>query len=131
MIAFRSEDKILLQKEPIAQTNTYWIQPEWIRGKIDGREALEQAVGKMLSTERFEYPVYSFRYGISLKKLLGKDRIYVKAELKRMIEETLISDDRIKRVDQFRFSFKEDTCECVFRVVSIYGEFMMERKVNL
>ncbi len=93
-----------------------------IAGFVDGMEALKQSIYKALSTEQYEYPIYSFQYGIAWKQLIGEDRSYVRAELRRMVEELLMRDDRIRSVDGFEFSFSGDSCHCSFNVSSIYGD---------
>ena len=55
------------------------------------------------------------------KDLLGQDPEYVRPEMKRMIQETLLEDDRISEVDNFRFEFAGSICRCEFDVVSIFG----------
>ena len=84
-------------------------------------EALSQAIHKRLSTQQFEYPIYSFRYGVDWKDLLGQDPEYVRPEMKRMIQETLLEDDRITEVENFNFEFSGNICRCEFDVVSIFG----------
>ena len=102
-----------------------------IEGFVDGLEALKQAIYKILSTEQYEYPVYSFRYGIAWKELIGEERSYVRAGMRRMIEEALLPDDRIREVDGFQFEFSGDTCRCTFDVSSIYGELQIEKEMTV
>ena len=101
---------------------TYKMSDTQIAGFVDGMEALKQSIYKALSTEQYEYPIYSFQYGIAWKQLIGEDRSYVRAELRRMVEELLMRDDRIRSVDGFEFSFSGDSCHCSFNVSSIYGD---------
>ena len=109
-------------KEQTFTDRTYKVTVEKIAGYTDGLEALKQSIYKALSTEQYEYPIYSFQYGIAWKDLIGEDRSYVRAELRRNIEELLLRDNRIRYVDGFRFDFSGDTCICTFTVSSIYGE---------
>ena len=57
-----------------SSTKTYAMQLDGdrIRGKIDDRKAIEQAIYKILLTERYQYLIYSWNYGIELKDLFGK-----------------------------------------------------------
>ena len=64
---------------------TYKLSAEKIEGFADGLEALKQAIHKVHATEQYEYPIYSFKYGIAWKELIGEERPYVRAEMKRMI----------------------------------------------
>lgn len=91
------------QKQP---TRTYRLVLESMRvtGQTDGTEAIKQAIFKILSTERYQYLIYSWNYGIELKDLWGKPTTYVIPELKRRITEALTWDDRIDAVDNFKFT---------------------------
>nr|DAJ92703.1 MAG TPA: Protein of unknown function (DUF2634) [Caudoviricetes sp.] len=112
----------LTVKEQSYIDRTYKMSDTQIAGFVDGMEALKQSIYKALSTEQYEYPIYSFQYGIAWKQLIGEDRSYVRAELRRMVEELLMRDDRIQSVDGFEFSFSGDSCHCSFDVSSIYGD---------
>lgn len=112
------------------ETKTYKLSETKIEGFVDELEALKQAIYKILATEQFEYPVYSFSYGIAWKQLIGEDKSYVRAEMRRMIEEALLQDSRIQEVDSFAFEFYGDTCRCTFRVQSIYGEIEIEKEMQ-
>lgn len=119
---------IVLQEQTF-EGKTYQVLPDKIEGFVDDLEALKQAIYKVLDTEQYEYPVYSFNYGIAWKELVGEERPYVRAEMKRMIQEALLRDDRIQEVDEFDFSFTGDTCQCSFHVTSIYGDIEIETEV--
>lgn len=112
----------LTVKEQSYTDRTYKMSDTQIAGFVDGMETLKQSIYKALSTEQYEYPIYSFQYGIAWKQLIGEDRSYVRAELRRMVEELLMRDDRIRSVDGFEFSFSGDSCHCSFNVSSIYGD---------
>lgn len=60
-------------------TNTYKMELEsnLIRGYTDGQEAMKQAIFKILSTERYQYVMYSWNYGIELIDLYGEPVSYV------------------------------------------------------
>lgn len=118
-------------EESIETSRTYKISGNRIQGYTDGLEALKQAIYKVLNTERYEYPIYSFSYGIELENLIGKDRTYVQIELKRRIQECLLQDERITAVDNFRFEGSGDMLKCTFDVHSIYGELTVSQVVNI
>lgn len=121
----------LVIQEQAFESRTYQLSDTRIEGFVDELEALKQAIYKVLSTEKYEYPIYSFDYGIEWKELIGEERPYVRAEMKRMIEEALLLDDRIREVDGFQFEFSGDSCRCTFSVSSIYGEFEIEKEVGI
>lgn len=112
-------------------TRTYKISGDKIQGYHDNIEALKQSINKMINTEQYEYPIYSFEYGISLDDLIGKDPVYVKIELKRRIKECLLKDERIQSVDNFSYSVFSDELICTFDVVSIYGITTMSKEVTV
>ncbi|WP_420916132.1 DUF2634 domain-containing protein [Paenibacillus thiaminolyticus] len=61
----------------------------------DGLEAIRQAVFMALSSSRYEHLIYSEEYGSEINKLIGSNPIFIETELRRMIEETLMPDERI------------------------------------
>jgi len=112
-------------------SKTYAMNNNRIEGYVDNRAALEQAIYKILQTEQYAYPVYSFAYGVQLCKLPGREAPYVHSELKRMIREVLLRDNRINEVSGFEFEFKEDNCNCSFLVESIYGTIAAGMEVGM
>ena len=103
-----------------------------INGSVDELEAVRQAVFKILNTERYQYPVYSWDYGIELDDLYGEPADYVCAELERRVREALTADDRIDSVDNFKFDLsKKKTVSVSFLVHSIFGSFDESKAVNI
>ncbi len=118
-------------QERTYESRTYKVSDDKVEGFVDDLEALKQTIYKTLSTEQYEYPIYSFDYGIAWKDLIGEDRAYVRAETKRMVQEALLQDNRITDVDQFAFFFEGDTCTCTFTVTSKYGTVGIEMEVQI
>lgn len=100
-----------------------------IRGFVDGIDALKQAVLKMLETERYVFPIYSFDYGFESADLIGKDSEYVNAELERRISDALLQDDRIVGVDGFTIERTRDRIHASFTVHSTLGDTEVETYV--
>ena len=99
-------------------SNTYRIE-----GMIDGIAAVKQSVYLILYTERYNWLIYSWNYGIELLELFGEPIVLIIPELERRIKEALIQDDRIIDVNDFNFvSIKNNLC-VTFTVESIYGKF--------
>lgn len=117
--------------EEIDTTRTYKFIEDSLSGYIDNLEALKQSIYKVLSTEKYTYPIYSFDYGIELESLIGKDPNYVKIELKRRIEECLLEDERIEGVSDFEFTQDGDCLYCSFNVISIYGDISITKGVDI
>lgn len=114
-------------------THTYKMNLEsnMIRGYTDGQEAMKQAIYKILNTERYQYVMYSWNYGIELFDLYGEPISYVCPELERRITEALIWDDRIQSVDNFEFNIsKKGEIHVTFVVRTIFGNVSVEKVVN-
>lgn len=121
----------LEEEEQPGLTYALDIESGRIRGKVDGLEAIRQAVYLILSTERYDFLIYSWNYGVELKNLIGQPRDYAFSEIKRVITEALTQDDRINAVDGFDFSVEKKTVLVSFVVHSIYGETTLEVEVNV
>ena len=108
------------------------VEHNIVNGYVDELEAVKQAVFKILNTERYLYPVYSWDYGIELDDLFGEPADYVCAELERRVREALTTDDRIDYVDGFKFDLsKKKSVSVAFTVHSIYGSFDESKAVNI
>lgn len=113
---------------------TYRMQADGntVRGYADGLEAMRQAVYKILSTERYRYPMYSWNYGVELLDLYGEPASYVCPELKRRITEALTWDERIESVDNFKFDFpKRGAIHVIFTVHTKFGDVPAEKEVDI
>ncbi|HHX19589.1 MAG TPA: DUF2634 domain-containing protein [Clostridiaceae bacterium] len=89
---------------------------------IDGLEALEQSIFCILQTERFEWPIYSWNYGMETLDLYGKDPDWVRLEVERRITEALMQDDRISDVSEFAFIQDKKKLSVAFLVTTVFGE---------
>lgn len=114
-------------------THTYKMNLEsnLIRGYTDGQEAMKQAIYKILNTERYQYVMYSWNYGIELLDLYGEPVSYVCPELERRITEALTWDDRIQCVDNFEFNIsKKGEILVTFTAHTVFGDVVAEKVVN-
>ena len=98
-------------------------EPTTFKGKTDELEAVKQAVYKILNTERYTYPIYSWDYGIELEDLFGQPIPWVYPELERRITEALTWDDRINSVTDFEFENFRNDVHAKFTVNTIYGSY--------
>ncbi|WP_313133739.1 DUF2634 domain-containing protein [Anaerocolumna sp.] len=117
--------------EDVETTKTYRLTDINIQGFTNELKALQQAIYKVLNTEKYEYPIYSFAYGIELESLIGKDPIYVQIELQRRVQECLLQDERITGIDNFQCTVTGDSLLCTFDVISIYGNITIMKEVNV
>ncbi|GIP35512.1 DUF2634 domain-containing protein [Paenibacillus sp. J2TS4] len=101
-----------------------------ISGRIDGLEAVKQAVYKILRTERYEHLIYTPNYGSELISLLGKDSGLFHSELKRRIQEALMQDDRVQEVTDFDVTYLGDSASVEFTVHSDFGSFRITEEVK-
>jgi len=124
------EQNFELEEQP---THTYKMNLEsnLIRGYTDDLEAMKQAIYKILLTERYQYIMYSWNYGIELLDLYGEPVSYVCPELERRITEALLWDDRIESVSDFEFDIsKKGVVHVSFTAHTIFGDVQAEREVN-
>lgn len=105
---------------------------EHVRGETEGIEAVQQAVYCILNTERYEYLIYPWEYGVELQDLFQEPLSYVLPELKRRITEALTQDDRIIDVGDFTFdTSRRGSVNAAFTIRTIYGEMQVEKEVNI
>ncbi|HIZ56035.1 MAG TPA: DUF2634 domain-containing protein [Firmicutes bacterium] len=120
----------MMQKEPSNRTYRLNRDTGRISGMTDGLGAIEQAVYKVLMTERFAYPIYLQGYGIALSDLIGQNMQEVLSVLEDRITEALLSDDRITEVRDFEASYPEtDSIHVSFTAVTPLG--MIEAATNI
>ena len=117
--------------EQPSRTYKLGFDDERIVGKVDELEAIKQAAYKIINTERYQYIIYSWNYGIELRDLFGKPIPYVYPEIKRRIYEALTWDDRINDVTDFSFSNKKGDVLVTFTVHSVAGAFQVEKGVKI
>jgi phage baseplate assembly protein W len=96
---------------------------------IDGLEAVKQAVFVILETERFQHLIYSFDFGSELQGLIGKSPLFVQSEIRRLIKEALLQDDRITDVQNITLQTQGDSVLVEFTVISVFGNFTMTKEV--
>lgn len=118
-------------QEPSSHTFKLDIEGNKVQGFTDNLEAMKQAIYLILNTERYEYIILSWNYGIELSDLYGKPINYAKVEIERRIKEALLQDSRITSVADFNFSKEKNKLLCTFKAITIYGEVEAERVVNV
>jgi hypothetical protein len=123
----------IYQQDNTMPSKTYYINRNTnrISGYIDDKDAIVQAIYLILSTERYESVIYNWYYGTEFDSLVGKDRDFVKSELKRRIAEAILEDDRILDVTDFNISFNKDVANVVFLVETNIGDININWEVNL
>ena len=115
-----------LKKQP---SRTYQLGEGHIRGMTDGLEAIRQAIYCILETERFGHLIYSWNYGVELKRLYGKTPGLIESKLKKRIRAALLQDDRIQKVGDFLFSHRKGALSVTFTVETEAGSLTAETEV--
>lgn len=123
-----------VEEDAEQESRTYKIDFEsgCISGMIDGLEAVEQAIVKILLTERYKNLVYSDDYGCEVLDTMMSDEntdAFLEAEIPDLIADALADDERILSVDHFEFydsTDERDGLKVTFDVSTIYGELNME-----
>ena len=112
-------------------SQTYRLTSSRIEGKVDGKNAISQAIDLMLSTERWRHLIYSGDYGVELEELFGKSRGYLEADMERRFSEALAEDDRIEGINDFAMSFSGDEATISLTVMTAFGDVSVERRVPI
>lgn len=103
-----------------------------MEGTVDGIDSVKQAILCILNTERYEYLIYSWNYGVELVELLGEPISYAVPELKRRIAEALEQDDRINGIRDFQFdTSNQGTVLVSFVAETIFGTLGIEKEVSM
>ena len=119
-----------LEEQP---TRTYRLNTSrlTVNGVVDGLSAMEQAIYKIINTQRYNHVIYSWNYGIEPSDLFGKPLPYVYPEIKRRITEALLQDDRIISVSDFSFNHQKGEVVTKFKVYTTEGEVSIEKVVSI
>ena len=103
-----------------------------VRTMVDEAEAVDQAIQKILNTDKYMYEIYDWQYGHELMSLIGKPYDFVASEVQRIVTEALLQDDRIVSVDSFEASRSGvDSMLMSFQVNTIYGSQSYTTEVAL
>lgn len=114
-------------------TRTYKMDMEAgrVAGFVDGTEAMQQVILKILLTERFDFLIYSWNYGVELKTVVGKSFQVLSSEIKRVIREALLADSRITDVVDFKIQqIDKSSVNVAFTAETVFGEIPIERTVT-
>ncbi len=97
-----------------------------IRGLCGGRDAVKQAVYKLLMTERDTYVIYDKKYGVRLKDLFGADMSYARAVIRLRLEDALKNDERIKGITAFSAEADKNKLRVGLELDTVYGEISLD-----
>jgi len=130
MLPQSSNVQIMTDLDIVSQPNkTYYIDKEKkiVQGTVeDYLKTVEQSVYLILQTERYDYIMYSHKYGIELKDLYGREENYVVPMLMLRVPEALLQDERIESVEDFSYTVNGGKFLINFTVKTKYGDLKME-----
>lgn len=130
--AYLDDDDLNEDEEDTSPTYTFKVVNGRIRSMTDELDAMQQAVDKILKTERFVYQIYDEDYGNDLPELIGESIDYAVSEAERMTVEALEADDRITSVDITRCEqLNSDSIIVEGYANTVYGRVGFESEVDL
>ena len=119
-----SETFTLATQDEEMPSKTYEI--DWENGRIggfiDGTDAIAQSAELAVTTERYIWHTYSWNYGSEIYTLIGKNDAYIVSEMKRMIEDALSTDTRIKEISDYVFDRTDRGISCSFTLKTTAGD---------
>lgn len=127
---FNSDSELEEETEP-SLTYRMDMKSNRIVGFVDDVDAVRQSIYKILNTERYDNPVYSWNYGFEVKDLYGEDDTFVIPELERRIIDALSVDDRIVECSDFDFEVRKKDILVKFTASTIYGDVDIEQGVDI
>ena len=93
-------------------------------------QAILQDIKFALATERNKYPIMGTNFGVELLDLIGEDRQYVQAQIKKRIVDALSIDDRITGIGSFSFTAPEmNSLSVSFVVETVLGKVNMTTEI--
>ena len=119
---------ITVKELPIKTHRMELYEGDYILGFVDSLKAMEQAIYKIIRTERYKYIIYSWDYGIELEDPFGMPVEYCVVELERRISEALLQDNRITAVNGFEFDTESERGTILikkFIAETVFGEIQI------
>lgn len=104
---------------------------ENIKGFVDDLQAVKQAIFLILNTQRYEYLIYNWDYGVEFDDLIGCEKNYAMVQIQSRITDALLQDDRIEAVIDFEFETKKKSITAYFVVKTIFGDVETQKAVNI
>ena len=108
-------------------SRTYRLDTEngCIYGKIDGLEAVNQAIRKAILTPRFRCLIYDNQYGSEIEDVViatDVTRNFVEAVMEGLIKDALKPDTRVLTVKDVKITWGDDYAIVTLTAETIFGE---------
>lgn len=126
------EEEFEVVSEP-SKTYRLDINAKRISGFCDGIEAIQQAIYKILNTERYQVLIYDWNYGFEKEDLIGlcETEQYLFLEIKQRIREALLEDDRIEDIEDFSISQEKEKVIVQFQAVTNIGSIEIKKEIGV
>ena len=90
-------------------------------------EAIKVWIYKAIKTNRYQYEIYSWDYGSEIESLIGKgfEIGFIKSETQRYIEEALLINPYITKINKIDVEFSKDVLTAYVDLETVYGRLDM------
>ena len=125
---------VTVREQPTKTYKMELYKGNYILGFVDSQKAMEQAIYKIIRTERYKYIIYSWNYGIELADLFGMPVEYCIVELERRISEALLQDNRITAVHSFEFDTEKERGTVLikkFVAETLFGKIQIDNGLSV
>lgn len=87
-------------------------------------EAIKVWIYKAIKTNRYQHEIYSWDYGCEIESLIGKgfEFGFIKSETKRYVEEALLINPYITKINKIDVEFNKDVLTAYVDLETIYGK---------
>ena len=115
-------------------TKTYFLDIDKgrIYGSVSGKEAMKQAILKAINTKRYAFEIYNWNYGSQVHELIGENMVKAEMLVEGYIEDTLLADSRIEKIENFSLSRNgKNSMSIKFDAVTISGIIGVETEADI
>ena len=90
-------------------------------------EAIKVWIYKAIKTNRYQHEIYSWDYGCEIESLIGKgfEVGFIKSETQRYIEEALLINPYITKINKIDVEFNKDILTAYVDLETVYGRLDM------
>ena len=86
-------------------------------------EAIKVWIYKAIKTNRYQHEIYTWDYGCEIESLIGKgfEFGFIRSETKRYIEEALLINPYISKINKIDVEFNKDVLTAYVDLETVYG----------
>lgn len=90
-------------------------------------EGIKVWIYKTIKTNRYQHEIYSWDYGCEIESLIGKgfEVGFIKSETQRYIEEALLINPYITKINKIDVEFSKDILTAYVDLETVYGRLDM------